>query len=350
MFRPELVRAILSGAKNQTRRVVKPSPGEQSKWLTMDLIAKVPHGEMIDGGWQMHHPKAGTRADGVDVAHDSPLGWIRCPYGAPGDRLVVIEVREIHGCDGCLAGDDGRIYSEREASTNARKELPFALESTKSDNGYEYVTISGPSTRRRSRSVHSLVCAAFHVRPAGAREVRHLDGDRRNNSPQNLCWGTRAENEADKRRHGSAAVGERHGNAGLSDADADLIRRSVSSGLVTTNRAAEFFGILPATVRAIVGGRSRAAVVGEIGTALPDSARALTIEITRVRAERLQAITEEDARAEGFENEIPPGFSGLTGARASFADAWDRVNAKRPGCGWADNPWTWVIDFKRSNA
>jgi hypothetical protein len=95
LFSGPMVKAILDGKKTQTRRIVKPMAGLQSKWLAPDLISDVPHGEIIDGGWQMHHPKAGTThtAAGitVDEPYDSPLGWIRCPYGKPGDRLWVRE-------------------------------------------------------------------------------------------------------------------------------------------------------------------------------------------------------------------------------------------------------------------
>jgi hypothetical protein len=97
LFSGPMVRAILDGRKTMTRRVVKPMPGKQSEWLTQQLINKVPHGEIIGGGWQMHHPKADQRMKTVvgviDIAHDSPLGWIRCPYGEVGDRLYV---REAH--------------------------------------------------------------------------------------------------------------------------------------------------------------------------------------------------------------------------------------------------------------
>lgn len=34
-------------------------------------------------------------------------------------------------------------------------------------------------------------------------EVRHKDGNRRNNIPGNLCWGTSSENRADSRKHGT---------------------------------------------------------------------------------------------------------------------------------------------------
>jgi hypothetical protein len=89
-----MVRAILDGRKTQTRRIVKASSRKQSEWLTPELICKVPHGEIICGGWQMHHPHAGTRQQvgdiGVDVAHDSPLGWVKLRY-AVGDVLWVKE-------------------------------------------------------------------------------------------------------------------------------------------------------------------------------------------------------------------------------------------------------------------
>lgn len=58
--------------------------------------------------------------------------------------------------------------------------------------------------------VHRMVCEAFHGPALKGMEVRHLDGDNRNNKPSNLAWGTRAENHADKARHGTAPNGERN--------------------------------------------------------------------------------------------------------------------------------------------
>ena len=86
-----MVQAILDGRKTQTRRIIKPMNGLQKTWLDEKLINKVPHGELIKGGWQMHHPRADTFFQGVYVKHDSPLGWIRCPYGEIGDILWVRE-------------------------------------------------------------------------------------------------------------------------------------------------------------------------------------------------------------------------------------------------------------------
>lgn len=95
---------------------------------------------------------------------------------------------------------------------------------------------------------------------------------------------------------------------------------------------------------------------------MPRWASRLTLEIVSVRAERLQAITEEDAKAEGlifrkpnFES-IYEGFYGmshwphvrwLSKAREAFIEAWGEINGKRKGCDWDSNPFTWRIEFKR---
>jgi len=96
IFSGPLVRAILEGRKTETRRPVLPMRGEQSTWLTIPGLGASPGGRMTPDaacgfGWQFFHPKAGTRHAGVDVAPDSPGGWVHCPYGAPGDRLWVRE-------------------------------------------------------------------------------------------------------------------------------------------------------------------------------------------------------------------------------------------------------------------
>lgn len=69
----------------------------------------------------------------------------------------------------------------------------------------------------------------------------------------------------------------------------------------------------------------------------------INLEVTAVRVERLQAITEDDALAEGIQqtHAVDPG-DGM--AAQNFAMLWDRINAKRAP--WAGNPWVWVVSFK----
>ena len=78
----------------------------------------------------------------------------------------------------------------------------------------------------------------------------------------------------------------------------------------------------------------------------------LFIMITRVRVERLQDISEEDAKREGVEIENPGtiyhgkyhNYKGLYWHL--FADLWDEINGGR-GYSFASNPLVWVIDFER---
>jgi len=103
---------------------------------------------------------------------------------------------------------------------------------------------------------------------------------------------------------------------------------------------------------------------------MPRGLSRISIEVKGVRAERLQAISREDALAEGiYEHESggPPwnlGWSAkspsdptltsgdIYSAVGAYRSLWDSINGKRPGCSWSDNPWVWVVSFKRvdSNA
>lgn len=62
---------------------------------------------------------------------------------------------------------------------------------------------------------HVLVCTAWcGVRPSDAHEVRHLNGNRQDNRPGNLKWGTKKQNARDRERHGTTAKGERNKGGG----------------------------------------------------------------------------------------------------------------------------------------
>ena len=75
---------------------------------------------------------------------------------------------------------------------------------------------------------------------------------------------------------------------------------------------------------------------------MPRWASRITLDITGVRVERLQDISEADARAEGVTLQGGQGYDGW--AKAEYMALWESING--PGS-WATNPWVWVVEFKR---
>lgn len=83
---------------------------------------------------------------------------------------------------------------------------------------------------------------------------------------------------------------------------------------------------------------------------MPRWASRITLEITSLKAERLQEITLPDIVLEGVD--IPSEYRGITNPtgkfyaiRQLFEDLWDSLNAKR-GHPWDNNDWIWVIGFR----
>ena len=76
----------------------------------------------------------------------------------------------------------------------------------------------------------------------------------------------------------------------------------------------------------------------------------ITLELTGVRVERLQDISEADSIAEGVTQTNDPNYFSIEGkclglnARESYANLWESIN----GTGSIDaNPWVWVLGFKK---
>ncbi|MBG5927947.1 hypothetical protein [Providencia rettgeri] len=77
---------------------------------------------------------------------------------------------------------------------------------------------------------------------------------------------------------------------------------------------------------------------------MPRWASRITLEITDVRVERLQAASDDDFKAEGYPLERAL-TGGSTDAFCWFRHLWDSVS--KPECNFESNPWVWVIEFKR---
>lgn len=70
---------------------------------------------------------------------------------------------------------------------------------------------------------------------------------------------------------------------------------------------------------------------------MPIWASRITLEITEIRAQRIQDITDDDCIAEGMKWCRP---------KREYQRLWESLNAER-GYSWASNPWVWVLGFRR---
>lgn len=97
---------------------------------------------------------------------------------------------------------------------------------------------------------------------------------------------------------------------------------------------------------------------------MPLAAARIFLQVTGIRVERLQDISNADAKAEGIRSyflhkehggewhESNGSFVGVDRTHstriAAFAELWDSLYAKL-GYDWGTNPWVWVYDFERIN-
>jgi hypothetical protein len=99
---------------------------------------------------------------------------------------------------------------------------------------------------------------------------------------------------------------------------------------------------------------------------MPKAAARIWLEITNLRVERLQDITQSDAKSEGIKSCIMPGHNAFTKSWTqyydynsnkfhqfaqnypiqSFQSLWLSINGEES---WNANPWVWVVEFKKIN-
>lgn len=155
------------------------------------------------------------------------------------------EWRAIVGFPGYEVSNAGRVKGQR-----------GELKLREDRKGYLFAVLSRDGTQAK-RGVARLVAEAFvGPRPAG-QVVRHRDGVKSRNVPDNLVYGTQVENEADKRLHGTAPIGVQHPAAKLTEEQvrqvrARYVRMSQTSGGTALARE---FGVSAHLISMIVRGK-----------------------------------------------------------------------------------------------
>ena len=90
------------------------------------------------------------------------------------------------------------------------------------------------------RTVHSIVCQAFHGPRGDGQECSHRNGVRTDNRAENLAWLSHLENMRHRDAHGTANKGEKAHQAKLTANDVHEIRRLRASGVSGTSLAKKY--------------------------------------------------------------------------------------------------------------
>jgi hypothetical protein len=164
--------------------------------------------------------------------------------------------RPVVGYEGLYEVSDlGRVRSVDRwvRSTFGSKQLRRGIVLTPNTSGpYPTHKLSGDG-RQKTHRVHRLVLEAFvGPRPEGM-EARHFpDHSHANNRLDNLSWGTKKQNAADKEVQGQSQKGEMGNNAKLRDADIIHIRKPYASGKTSQEKLAARYGVSQAQIWRIV--------------------------------------------------------------------------------------------------
>ncbi len=158
-------------------------------------------------------------------------------------NIIKSGLKEIPGFPGYFVSKYGDVYSTRREGRPSKTEgnANGQLHRKTLHKSGRYIGvrlhIDGKSYSYR---VHTLVLTTFARPRKSGQCARHLDGNGVNNYLSNLCWGSYSENEIDKRAHGRAPIGSKHGRAKLNDKKVREIRRLYSKGWLQKDLAVKF--------------------------------------------------------------------------------------------------------------
>lgn len=162
-------------------------------------------------------------------------------------------MRPVPNFPGYFADHSGHIWSQAKKQPWLKRRMAPRL----NQSGYPWLGILDPEGKGRVyRCVHVLVATAWHgPRPTPTHHVRHLDGDKLNNAPENLAYGTAKENHEDRERHGRVPRGEDNVSSALSAAEVSLIKEMLERG-ARPSYLAPLFDVHQTTIKSIESGRT----------------------------------------------------------------------------------------------
>lgn len=129
-------------------------------------------------------------------------------------------MKKVEGYDYAVS-QSGKLYNLSESE----------IQGSKDRKGYIHVSLSKDGVRK-TFLLHRLVASAYIENPNNYPQVNHIDGNKSNNSVDNLEWATASSNVIHAYNTGlSDYSGERNGRAKYSDIFISTIRKDFEEGL-----------------------------------------------------------------------------------------------------------------------
>lgn len=141
-----------------------------------------------------------------------------------------------------LISNHGRVYSKI-----SEKILKSGVDS----DGYFIVSLC-KNKKKLTKTIHTLVLQTFIGDKLKNQQVRHIDGNRKNNKASNLVYGTAKENQDDRGIHGTKSYGEWNGNSYLTEKEIVEIREKYRTGRYTHRQLAKEYHVVHTTIGDIV--------------------------------------------------------------------------------------------------
>lgn len=141
--------------------------------------------------------------------------------------------KPIPNFDSYFVSNDGKVMSMKQGRR-------IVMRPIKQEDGHLYVFLYDGHGNQKKMYVHRLVLMAWVRMPFSDEEGRHLNDIPDDNRLENLAWGSRLENVADKRRNEGFPVGERSGSHKLTDKQVLEVREKYKNGMSSRDIAAEY--------------------------------------------------------------------------------------------------------------
>jgi hypothetical protein len=175
--------------------------------------------------------------------------------------VTEVEYRDIPGFPGYRVGDDGSVWSRwKRVCLGGRGGSRFVLGDTWSRLSSPIASQRSPYPRitlyrdgaKFSRSVHQVVMLSFIGPCPDGYEVAHENGVPADCRLVNLSYKTFSANQMDRRRHGTASIGESHPGAKLNNESVRAILAARAAGGISYERLGRQFGVSKKTAMLVV--------------------------------------------------------------------------------------------------